>query len=198
MEAVSDFDLTQQLNANWAATVPVGRGQKFGAGMNRTLDMIAGGWQVSGITRWTSGFPVTVQNGIGFPTNHYFRGFGKLVGPAPDTVRNKNGPTGPNLFSSPANAASAFGSPFAGEAGERNSLRGDGLFTLDVGLSKFFPIPRWEKARLALRAEAFNVTNSVRFDTRSLNLTTGQAGFGTYSRQLVSPRVLQFLLRVEF
>ncbi len=198
MDAVSDFDLLHQFNANWGAPLPFGRGQRFGSGMSRTLDLIAGGWQVSGITRWTSGFPVTVQNGIGFPTNHYFRGFGKLTGAAPDSVRNKNGPTGPNLFANPANAATAFGSPLAGEAGDRNNLRGDGLFTLDLGLSKFFPIPRWESARLALRAEAFNLTNSVRFDTRSLNLTTGQAGFGTYSRQLVSPRVLQFLLRIEF
>jgi len=198
MEAVSDFDLTHQLNANWVATLPFGRGQRFGSGMSRSLDRLLGGWQISGITRWTSGFPVTVQNGIGFPTNHYFRGFGKQTGPRPETARNKNGPTGPSLFANPSEAALSFGSPLAGETGDRNNLRGDGLFTLDLGLSKFFALPRWEQARLALRAEAFNLTNSVRFDTRSLTLTTGQAGFGTYSRQTMSPRVLQFLLRLEF
>lgn len=198
MEAVSDFDLTHQFNANWVTQLPVGRGRRIAGSAGKTLDLLIGGWQLSGISRWTSGFPVTVQNGIGFPTNHYFRGFGKLTGQLPETTRNKNGPTGPNLFVSPGAAQAAFGSPLAGETGDRNILRGDGILTIDLGLSKFFALPGWEQGRLALRAEVFNVTNSVRFDTRSLNLTTGQAGFGTYSRQLVPPRVAQFLLRLEF
>ncbi|HEY8460704.1 MAG TPA: hypothetical protein VIM99_10010 [Blastocatellia bacterium] len=51
---------------------------------------------------------------------------------------------------------------------------------------------------IALRWEVFNATNSVRFNARSLNLTVGQAGFGTYSAQLANPRVMQFLLRAQF
>jgi hypothetical protein len=80
----------------------------------------------------------------------------------------------------------------------RNNLRGDGLFTADLGLGRSFPLPWGESHRISLRAEAFNLTNSVRFDTRSLNSTSGGAGLGTYSAQLVQPRVVQFLLRYSF
>ncbi|MCI0387682.1 MAG: TonB-dependent receptor [Acidobacteria bacterium] len=198
MEAPSEFDLRHQFNLNWIAELPFGRGRRFGAKLPAAVNAIVGGWQLAGIMRLSSGFPVSVQNGVGNPTNHYFRGFGKLTGAEPETGTNKNAPQGPNLFADPAAAASAFSAPNAGETGDRNSLRGDGLFSLDFGLSKQWAMPRRESGNIAFRWEVFNATNSVRFNTRSLNLTVGQAGFGTYSTQLVNPRVMQFLLRVQF
>jgi hypothetical protein len=187
MEGPSDFDLRHQLNANWLYELPFAR-----------RNPLLGGWQVAGLLRVTSGFPVTVLNGLGFPTNHYFRGFGRPIGDLPETAQNKNGPTGPNLFADPARAVQAFGTPLPGETGVRNNLRGDGLFTLDLGAGKSFALPGREGHHIQFRAEAFNATNSVRFNTRSLNVTTGGAGFGTYSGLLVNPRVFQFLLRYQF
>jgi hypothetical protein len=192
MESFSDFDLRHQMNLNWIAQLPVGnrRGGLF--------DAVLRGWQLAGVYRWSSGFPVNVQNGTGNPTNHYFRGFGKLQGEAPEMSTNKNAPGGPNLFADPANAATRFVAPAAGETGTRNNVRGDGIFNLDLGLSKRWDLPRLENHRIELRWEVFNATNSVRFNVRSANLTVGQAGFGTYSAQLVNPRVMQFLLRYSF
>jgi hypothetical protein len=198
MDAPSDFDLRHQFNMNWIAQLPVGRNRRFAANLPSAVNALVAGWQLAGIVRWSSGFPVTVQNGVGNPTNHYQRGYGKLTGAEPVTETNKNAPQGPNLFADPAAAAAAFTAPNAGETGDRNSLRGDGLFSLDFGLSKQWALPRRESGHIAFRWEVFNATNSVRFSTRSLNLTVGQAGFGTYSAQLVNPRVMQFLLRVQF
>lgn len=188
MRAIADFDLRHQLNAH-AVWTPAG----FTRARWLTRD-----WQLSGILRLSSGFPVTIANGTGFPTNHYFRGFATVNGPLPATSRNKNAAGGVNLFDDPAAAVAAFVSPLPGETGLRNGIRGDGLYTLDLGLGRSFRIPRTEAHRLSLRAEAFNLTNSVRFDTRSLNATSGGAGLGTYSAQLVQPRVVQFLLRYAF
>ena len=67
-----------------------------------------------------------------------------------------------------------FIAPNAGEAGDRNSLRGDGLLTPDFGLSKQWALPEREGGHIALRHEVFNATNSVSFNARWLNLTVGQ------------------------
>lgn len=188
MRAPSDFDLRHQFNAHGVWTPPAWA----------KANWLTRDWQLSGILRLSSGFPVTIANGLGFPTNHYFRGFAAVNGPLPATTRNKDAVSGPNLFANPAAAVSAFVSPLPGETGIRNNLRGDGLFTADLGLGRSFPLPWGESHRISLRAEAFNLTNSVRFDTRSLNTTSGGAGLGTYSAQLVQPRVVQFLLRYSF
>lgn len=192
MWAPADFDLRHQFNANWVAPI------QFGSGVRQPAGFLLAGWQVAGIFRWSSGFPVTVQNGAGFSTNHYFRGFGKLEGTAPAMTTNKNAPLGPNLFANPGAAAGAYRFPLPGETGDRNSVRGDGIFNLDLGIGKHWSLPGLETHQVALRWEVFNVTNTARFDVLSANLTVGQAGFGTYNKQLGSPRVMQFLLRYTF
>src|SRR5215469_16207797 len=60
---ISDFDTTHQLNANWIVQLPFGKGRRFGATSGRALDAVIGGWELSGLTRWTSGFPVNIANG---------------------------------------------------------------------------------------------------------------------------------------
>jgi len=60
---------------------------------------------------------------------------------------------------------------------------------------------QWEGATYSLqfRAEAFNLTNSVRFNVSSLTLDLGNTGaFGKYSGTLGQPRQMQFALRYEF
>jgi hypothetical protein len=56
-----------------------------------------------------------------------------------------------------------------------------------------------ERHSIQFRAEAFNLTNSVRFDPRSLSLSLTSVGsFGKYTGTLNSPRQMQFALRYEF
>ena len=55
MRAVSSYDTTHQVNAYGAYQIPIGRGMKYGSGMNKLLDALIGGWQVSGTFRATSG-----------------------------------------------------------------------------------------------------------------------------------------------
>jgi hypothetical protein len=111
---------------------------------------------------------------------------------------NRNAAQGPNLFADPALAQASFTAPLAGQTGMRNLLRGEGLFSLDLGLSKSFRILGTDNHRLAFRWETFNATNSVRFNVRSANLNLLGTGLGTYSGTLGSPRVMQFMVRYEF
>ena len=86
--------------------------------------------------------------------------------------------------------------PYPGEAGDRNTFRGDGYFNIDSGLSKSWKIREYGNLKFAW--EVYNVTNSVRFDAAYINtgLTGGQLGVAT--RTLTVPRRMQFGLRFDF
>ena len=103
------------------------------------------------------------------------------------------------MFPDPNAAFAAFELTWPGESGTRNPIRGDGFFTVDAGLGKRFVMPYNEKHSIQFRAEAFNVTNTVRFDVNQSSLTLGSQGsFGKYNGTLNSPRVMQFGARYEF
>jgi hypothetical protein len=98
LRAASDFDTRHQINANWVYDLPFGKGRQFASGSHGITNGFSGGWSLSGLFRWTSGFPVTVEPGPGYwPTNY------GLTSAAVQT--HSTGPTGafivngnPNLF----------------------------------------------------------------------------------------------------
>jgi len=203
--AVSDYDTTHIFNANWVYNIPVGKGRRFGSGINSALDAVLGGWQLSGIYRQSSGFPTSVGNGRFWPTNYNLTGNATQIASV-NVGTNKNAPrptaggqSGPNLFQDPSVAIAAFTNTLPGQLGNRNVLRGDGIFNVDTGLGKTFKMPYRESHTVQFRWEVFNLTNSVRFDPFNITLDLGNASaFGRYSGTLVGPRVMQFALRYEF
>jgi hypothetical protein len=200
---VSDFDATHQVNANWIVDLPFGRGRAVGHDVNKFADAFIGGWQLSGLFRMTSGFPVSFFNGFNFPTNWDLTGNAISSGvPVGATGAYKNpADFSVNIFKVGGTAAASyFTEPFPGDAGLRNTIRGNGYFGIDLGLSKRWFMPWSEKQSLQLRWEVFNVTNSSRFDVQSVNdsIDTYGASFGNYTRLSTNPRVMQFALRYEF
>jgi hypothetical protein len=61
-----------------------------------------------------------------------------------------------------------FSETLPGQSGTRNTLHRDGIFDIDAGVGKTFLMPYSEHHRLQIRAEAFNLTNSVRFDPTTI------------------------------
>src|SRR5207245_3956122 len=100
--------------------------------------------QLTGLARWTSGFPVGVGNGAQWPTNWQLSGYATQIAPVATNGAVKTPDGKVNLFGDLAsrNAAhAAFAPDFPGQTGNRNNLRGDGFAGLDLGLSK-----RWRFA----------------------------------------------------
>jgi hypothetical protein len=191
----SDYDTTHQLNANWVYDLPVGRGKRFASSWNKTADGIIGGWQFSGLTRWTSGYPFSIST-YAFGTDYEQDGRAVITGAAPRTgVSFQNGV--PNVFSAGPAAAGAFRYAYPGESGQRNNLRGPGYFGVDMSLAKAWKIA--ESQGLRFSWDVFNVTNAVRFDVGTLNqyLLYGTT-LGNFSETLTKPRVMQFDLRYTF
>src|SRR5204863_7072645 len=55
LRAVSDFDTTHQINANWVVELPFGRGKALSPNADGIVPGSGGGWQLSGLARRTSG-----------------------------------------------------------------------------------------------------------------------------------------------
>ncbi len=204
--AVSDFDATHQINADWIAELPFGKGRHFGRNAGSALDALVGGWQVSGLTRWTSGFPFTVDNGNFWPTDWDEQGIAQMV-TKPQTGHFKHPEGTVSVFPNPAAAFNDFIHPFPGQSGSRNAVRGDGYAGWDMALSKRWKMP-WENHSLQFRWEVFNVPNLTRFNVLSglgtqacaciASLQQVPSAFGNYTGLLTQPRVMQFALRYEF
>ena len=201
--AVSDFDTTHQLNANWVADLPFGRGRSLGRNISAPLNAVIGDWQLTGVLRWTSGFPFSVDNGQFWATDWDEQGNGQLVS-KPKTGVFKNPATGTvSVFANPAAALNDFVHPYPGQSGTRNGLRGDGYAGWDMGLNKSWKMP-WEGHTLQFRWEVFNVANLTRFNVLAglgdgaPSLQQSSTTFGSYAGLLTNPRVMQFALRYEF
>src|ERR1700722_1773613 len=65
---VSDFDVTHLVTADWTYQFPFGRGQAFGAGSNWLVNGVIGGWEFTGLARWTSGLPFSTPVASGTVT----------------------------------------------------------------------------------------------------------------------------------
>ena len=191
----SDADVRHQLNSNFVWDLPVGRGKKLLANSNRLANEIVGGWQTTGIVRWTSGFPFLVNNGGYYPTNWDIQGYAEQIAPIPSRANAHGHLT--QRFADPAAVFASFAHALPGESGTRNSLRGDGYFDWDEGLNKTMPLT--ERFKLILRWDMFNVTNSVRFDPQSISSTLDNPqSFGNATELLTNYRLAQFAARIEF
>jgi len=200
LRAVSDFDMTHQLNSNWVIDLPFGRGRRFASGMGRVADAVLGGWGLTGLFHWSSGLPFSIFPGGGWSTNYNLQGEAvELVNPGKAGVHfNSEGL--PVMWANKDSVrANDFRHPYPGEGGTRNELRGPGYFGIDAGLDKDWKIT--ERKTLSFAWEAFNVTNAVRFDaaasSNQFDLTT-VTNFGVYSSTLTQPRIMQFMLRFSF
>jgi Carboxypeptidase regulatory-like domain len=199
LRAVSDFDLRHQINSNWVLDLPVGRGRKFGSGMGRVADALIGGWTLTGLFHWSSGLPFSVFPGGGWSTNYNLTGQAVEVSNPGAVGVHRDASGNPNMFANPTAVISDFRHPYPGEGGQRNELRGPGYFGIDTGVDKDWKIR--EGQTLSFAWEAFNITNSVRFDAAASSNNfdlSSSTNFGVYSSTLTQPRVMQFMLRYTF
>jgi len=200
--AVSDYDTVHGYNAFGVWELPFGKGKRFAGGARRGLDAAIGGWQLTGTWRQSTELPTSVSNGRNWPTNWNVFGFATPTGTPPVSTKTKNAPAvagrpGPNMYADPNAGRNAWGFTLPGQSGSRNTLRVDGTFVVNTGVSKRIAMPYSESHSVQFRWEVFNVANSVRFEGVNLNL--GDIGsFGKYTSTLFRPREMQFALRYEF
>jgi hypothetical protein len=201
-KGVSDFDSRHLVTIDWVYALPVGRGKAALHDVNRVADAVIGGWQWSGLSRWSSGLPFSLYE-PGWSTDWNEEGQGVVTGPV--KIRKHIDAHGtPQVFDDPGaiNSGVATGGPvrlpYPGEAGSRNYFRGDGYFDIDSSLSKSWKLH--DTMNLKFAAEVYNVPNNVRFDDSPLNLNGGLTSgtLGAYGGVLTTYRRMQFGLRLDY
>jgi hypothetical protein len=200
----SDFDVRHLINANYIWELPFGKGKAFFGDGGRAANAILGGWTMTGIFRWNTGFPTGEPFDDGrWATNWNVQSNAVRIRELYSTP-TKNGADGlPNLFGDPTAAYQSFRNARPGEPGDRNLLRDPGYITFDAGLFKSVPIREGKK--LTFRLEVFNVTNtqhltsvadlSMELDPR---FKTPSSDFGRLTAIQGTPRVVQFAVRFDF
>jgi carboxypeptidase family protein len=197
----------------------------FFHGSNSWMEKIAGGWSISGIFNWHSGFPYSPFVGLdnsfycancgyftGLPTA-YLGGAGSStsndsfkIGPSGDPEANSNFPRGgPAYFASPVplcTPPACQGTSLPPSPGAaRNSLTLPGYRDVDLTLSKGFGLPKipglGEGARLEFRVDAYNIFNNLNFNPNQISNTIGNSNFGTISGALAA-RVVVLGARFNF
>ena len=199
----SEFDLTHLISVDGIYDLPFGRGRAFGSSMPGWLNQIVGGWQLSGIESFQTGFAfTTVSDAFPFSFNNnvpaFFNGDGAAIR---TNIHQVSGQV--QMFANQTAAMAAFSGPIGQEAGNRNTLRGPGFSDLDLALSKHFPIT--EKYGLEFRAEAYNALNHANFGLPGLPGAslgtadiTSPSEFGVITTLANDPREMQFSLRLDF
>ena len=173
-----------------------------------------GGWTVSEVAAFRSGFPYTV---IG--TSQVVTGGGLLLNnrvnilnPSQTVFSSPTPVAGGEQLLNPAGFAEAAPSTLGNEG--RDAFVGPGFYSLDVALAKAFVLP-WlgEGGRLRFRADFFNILNHANLGNPDAAFTaplSSTFGIATFGRQGVAsgfpavsplnetPREIQLSLRVEF
>lgn len=190
--ALSSFDVKHNFVVSYDYQLPVD--QLFHS------DRLTRGWSLSGITRFASGFPVTMVN----------NGDRSLIGTNPNGVNNSSidepdyngGPLhlnknprrdGNDYFDSNAFSMNALGT--AGTA-KRRFFYGPGADNYDMAIAKNLPLV--ESKVLLFRLEAFNVFNHAQFNGPSA--VDGNIGSSTFGNVVSAtpPRILQAAVKFSF
>ena len=155
------------------------------------------GWSVTGITRFASGFPVTLQDQnddslLGTNPNGVNNNYIDLPECAPGPLDiNKNGRNGLPAFNT-----ALFSRPALGTLGNcrRRFFYGPGINNWDLTVQKLINLT--ETKTLQLRVEAFNAFNHTQFfgnpitGAPAVNGSIGSPAFGAIENAL-APRILQ-------
>ncbi len=190
--AVSAFDMRHNFVASYSYQIPFER--LFG-GANRLTQ----GWAVSGITRFSSGFPVTLVN----------LGDNSLLGAEPNGINNfgvdepQFTPGSLDLNHNPRNGESYFNTALfslqpLGTPGNaaRRFFYGPGINNYDMALLKNVKLT--ESKSLQFRLEAFNVFNHAQFFGPSA--VDGNINSSTFGQVLSAapPRLVQLGAKFNF
>ena len=180
-KSVDATDTPHSFVLSYVYELPVGKGKKYGSGMNAVANAIVGGWQTSGALTLKEGFPLTITQS---DTNPF--GVGQHVNVVGNYRLSHRTPAA--WFNTTAFATAPQFS--LGNAPRYFSdLRAPSFKTWDMSIQKNFPFE--ERYRFQFRLDMFNALNHTNY--YSPNTFIG-GGFGTIT-QAWTPRQMQAALR---
>ena len=201
LRGLSSFDMRQDFVASYTYSVPF---ERLFHATNRWTQ----GWTVSGITRYSTGFPVTLMNPLDTSLIGTFGNginnltvdeLDRLPGPLDlnHNPRNNQAYFNTSIFQLPADDPAVGNTIFntIGNSGRR-FFSGPGINNYDLTVQKNLKLT--ESKSLEFRIEAFNAFNHAQFyGPLSVDGNINDSTFG----QVVSaapPRLVQFAAKINF
>jgi len=198
----SDFNVDHRFVASYVYQLPFGRGKKMLGGVGRAADLLVGGWEVTGITTFQTGFPYGVAAGD--------------VGNVLDAIPQRANITAGCAIHGGLTAKfqrlnpACFTQPALGVYGNttRNFLRQPGINNWDMGFGKNFSFG--ERVKLQIHADTFNTFNHHQYagdvgalisagsgGNTAIDNTIGDSNFGLIT-QASSSRIVQLSGKLTF
>ncbi|HYO84425.1 MAG TPA: TonB-dependent receptor [Bryobacteraceae bacterium] len=181
----ADFDKRHVFNMSGVWELPI----RF---QNRLANSLIGGWSLNGIASLWSGYPFTVFSGVDNARTGTGNQRADLIG---NPYLPDDRPRAEKVAEWLNKSAFRPGGAAVGTFGNlgRNTFRGPGYASLDLGLFKRFLIT--EQVAATLRFEAFNALNRVNLQGPN---TTQNAGTFMQTTGAEDPRILQIAFRLTF
>jgi hypothetical protein len=190
--ALSAWDLTHNLVATYSYQLPLDRFTSRMKGLTR-------GWQISGITRISSGFPVTISSDVdtslqGSSPNGVNNHLIDLPDYTPGNLSlNGNPRNGLPYFNTDLFTTATLGTP--GSA-SRRTIHGPGMLNFDMSLMKSFKLT--ETKNLQFRWETFNTFNHAQFFGPSSVAGDFDSNLFGQVVKAAPPRLMQLALKFTF
>ncbi|MGA2576994.1 MAG: TonB-dependent receptor [Bryobacteraceae bacterium] len=185
--SLSTFNMTNNFVASYNWAIPFDRAL---SGLPKRLTQ---GWNISGITRFSTGLPVQISQGSGdySLTGSSATDVPDVIAPVVTQNARNSGPTGPNTYFLPTSFASGPLGTFGDS--NRSFFSGPGLVNTDFALMKSIQIR--ESMALLIRGEFFNIFNHTQFNNPVGNYSSSQFGEVTSARD---PRIGQVSAKFIF
>jgi hypothetical protein len=205
----SGFDVRHRFVLNFIYDLPL----RF---ENKTLDRFLGNWTMSGIVQSQTGSPYSIfggtdSAGTGLGQRADYAPSGQGLSDLPSATNDPRTYTGParSLFrnpcpanrtnTSPSTCSAAVGTAVGREGTvSRNSFYGPAFNKVDFSVIKRFPLT--ESTRFTIRADFFNIFNTVNFGLPNNDINSSLFGQSTATARgpAGAPRLIQFAGRFDF
>jgi hypothetical protein len=192
------YDATHVLSAYAVYELPFGRGKALGSNVNKVVNTVVGGWSVSPILSFRTGFPMPGP-GANDESGTFSRGaradcnsIVKITGETPINQTNFPGVGGFQWFSNNGNFSTPALGTFGNCPAQLGWLRGPRFTDVDMSLHKDFQLT--ERFRVQFRTDFINAFNHVQLNIPNMGLGENMGQIGSAQ----PPRNIQFALKLYY
>lgn len=161
------------LSAYAVYQLPFGHGKQFAGGVRKSVDQVIGGWAVSPIVSFRTGWPMPIF-GAEDVSGTFSRGARANCNSLPSIENTSISGVGTQWFTNNGNFTQPAVGTFGNCAAQLSGLRSPRYTDIDASIHKDFPLT--ERFRLQFRTDFVNAFNHVQYNApdTSIGPTMGQ------------------------
>ena len=161
------YDATHVISAYAIYDLPFGRGKMFGKNANGVVNQVIGGWSVSPILSWRTGWPLPVYGALD-NSGTFGRGARADCNGTPSIADTPIAGVGVQWFTNTGQFTNPALGTFGNCSPQLSGLRSPHYTDVDMSLHKDFQLT--ERFRLQFRSDFVNLFNHVQYNAPNMGL----------------------------